>query len=187
MSSGFGAIIIGSGLGGLTAGAICAQAGLRVLVLERNENFGGAATVYRHNGFSIEVSLHEIDGFDEDDPKLPLIRLLGLDRTLQFIDVGDLFEVRGCIIGEPFVFPHGPEAALAATVARFPQHKAGLEEYFRRFGLARGSVLGRRHMDDQRWWLTHAPEALRRLWPLLRYGRATLGEVMHDCSAPTRP
>jgi all-trans-retinol 13,14-reductase len=67
----FGAIVIGSGLGGLTAAALCAQAGLRVLVLERNEKFGGAATVYRHNGLTIEVSLHEMDGFDDDDPKLP--------------------------------------------------------------------------------------------------------------------
>jgi all-trans-retinol 13,14-reductase len=181
MSSGFGAIIIGSGLGGLTAGAICAQAGLRVLVLERNEGFGGAATVYRHNGLSIEVSLHEMDGFDDDDPKLPLIRLLGLDRTLQFVDVGDLFEVRGCAIGDPFVFPHGTEAALAATVARFPQHKAGLDEYFRRLMALRGAVsMAARHMDERRWWLTHAPEALRRLWPLLRDGRATLGEVMNE-------
>src|ERR1700736_1474382 len=47
MSRQFDAIVIGSGLGGLTAAALYAQAGNRVLVLERNRNFGGAATVYR--------------------------------------------------------------------------------------------------------------------------------------------
>lgn len=73
MSRNYDCIVIGSGLGGLTAGALCARAGLKVLVLERNDNFGGAATVYRHNGLAIEASLHEIDGLDEDDPKLPLI------------------------------------------------------------------------------------------------------------------
>jgi phytoene dehydrogenase-like protein len=46
----FDAIVIGSGLGGLTAGALCARAGLRVLVLERNDTFGGAATIYWHQG-----------------------------------------------------------------------------------------------------------------------------------------
>ena len=76
MPRSFDAIVIGSGLGGLTAGAVYAKSGKRVLVLERNASFGGAATVYRHNGLSIETSLHEIDGFDNDDPKLPLIRLL---------------------------------------------------------------------------------------------------------------
>jgi choline dehydrogenase-like flavoprotein len=117
MRSEFDAIIIGSGLGGLT-GAVCAKAGLRVLVLERSERFGGAATVYRHNGLAIEVSLHEMDGFDDDDPKMPLIRLLGLDRSLQFADVGDLYEVRGAVIGDPFV--------LFAEIATSPSQLAGL-------------------------------------------------------------
>jgi all-trans-retinol 13,14-reductase len=175
------AIVIGSGLGGLTAGALCARAGLRVLVLERNDTFGGAATVYRHHGLSIEASLHETDGFDEDDPKLPLLRTLGLDRDLEFIDVGDLHEVRGGIAGEPFRLPHGLEAALAAATARFPQHRAGLAEYFRRLATLRGAVsFAARHQDDRNWWLSHAPEALRKLWPLLRDGRATVAEVMTE-------
>ena len=69
MSRQFDAIVIGSGLGGLTAGALYARAGHRVLVLERNRNFGGAATVYRHGALAIEASLHEIDGLDPEDPK----------------------------------------------------------------------------------------------------------------------
>ena len=173
--------MVGSGLGGLTAAALCARAGLRVLVLERNDTFGGAATVYRHNGLAIEASLHEIDGLDEDDPKLPLIRSLGLDRELQFVDIGDLYEVRGALIGAPFVLPHGPEAALSAATARFPRHKAGLEEYFRRLQALRAAVsFAARHRLDRAWWVTHAPEIVRRLWPVLRYGRATLGAVMSE-------
>jgi len=53
----FDAIVLGSGLGGLIAGALCARAGQRVLVLERNGTLGGAATVDRHDGLSIESSL----------------------------------------------------------------------------------------------------------------------------------
>jgi all-trans-retinol 13,14-reductase len=52
MGRNFDAIVIGSGLGGLTAGGLCARAGLKVLVLERNEVFGGAATTFHHNGWS---------------------------------------------------------------------------------------------------------------------------------------
>ncbi|HEY4737345.1 MAG TPA: NAD(P)-binding protein, partial [Xanthobacteraceae bacterium] len=48
----FHAIVIGSGLGGLSAGALYARAGHRVLVLERNTHFGGAATVYRHGSLA---------------------------------------------------------------------------------------------------------------------------------------
>ena len=177
----FDAIVIGSGLGGLTAAALCARAGFRVLVLERNDGFGGAATVYRHNGLAIEASLHEIDGLDEDDPKTGLIRSLGLDRDLEFIDVGDLYEVRGGPVGEPFVLPHGHENALSAAIARFPRHKSGLEEYFKRLAALRGAVsLAARHRLDRAWWLTHALQAAGKLWPLYRYGRATVGEVMRE-------
>ena len=181
MPRSFDAIVIGSGLGGLTAGAVYAKSGKRVLVLERNASFGGAATVYRHNGLSIETSLHEIDGFDNDDPKLPLIRLLGLDHDLELIDVGDLYEVRGSLIGEPFLLPHGAEAALAAATTRFPQHKAGLEEYFRRLlALRSAASFAASHRDERTWWLSHAPEAVRKLWPILRDGRATVGGVMSE-------
>jgi all-trans-retinol 13,14-reductase len=181
MSRNFDAIVVGSGLGGLTAGGLCARAGMKVLVVERNEVFGGAATTFSRDGLAIESSLHEIDGFDEDDPKLPLLRSLGLDRSIDFVDVGDLYEVRGATVGQTFSLPHGLEAAVDATTARFPAHKSGLEEYFRRLTSLRAAVsFAARHSDDRSWWLRHAFVAVRKLWPILSDGRATLGEVMRE-------
>ena len=46
MTPRYDAIVVGAGLGGLTAAALLALAGQRVLVLERNPRVGGAATVY---------------------------------------------------------------------------------------------------------------------------------------------
>ena len=59
MPDSYDAIAIGSGLGALTAAALYARAGHRVLILERNDEFGGAATTYRHGPLTIEASLHE--------------------------------------------------------------------------------------------------------------------------------
>jgi all-trans-retinol 13,14-reductase len=177
----FDCIVIGSGLGGLTAGALCARAGLKVLVLERNDSFGGAAATYRHQGLTIEASLHEIDGFDDGDPKKPLLHALGLERDLTFVDVGDIYEVRGGMLGEPFRLRHGLDAALAGAAARFPEHERGLQEYFRRLWAARQAIsTASLHRYDRSWWILHAPEALRHLWTLLRDGSATVGEVMTE-------
>jgi phytoene dehydrogenase-like protein len=177
----FDCIVIGSGLGGLTAGALCARAGLKVLVLERNDSFGGAAATYRHQGLTIEASLHEIDGFDEGDPKKPLLQALGLERDLTFVEIGDIYEVRGGLLGEPFQLHRGLDTALAGAVARFPEHKRGLEEYFRRLWAARQAIsTAALHRYDRIWWILHAPETLRHLWTLLRDGIATVGEVMTD-------
>jgi len=52
-------IIIGSGLGGLTAAAAFARQGFRAIVLEKHDRPGGYATVFnRPGGFQFDVSLH---------------------------------------------------------------------------------------------------------------------------------
>ncbi|MBR1133134.1 phytoene desaturase family protein [Bradyrhizobium iriomotense] len=179
MSRNFDAIAIGSGLGGLTAAALLARAGQRVLVLERNQNFGGAATVYRHGQLAIEASLHEIDGLDASDPKLPILRALGIDRDLPFVDVGALHEVRSPLFERPFVMPHGLEAAAAAAKAQFPAQARGIAQYFERIDAVRQAVaLMSEHQDDRNWWLWNAPTLPWRLWPLIRDRHATLSEVL---------
>jgi phytoene dehydrogenase-like protein len=178
MSGHFDAIVIGSGLGGLTAAALFARAGHKVLVLERNHNFGGAATVYRHGTLAIEASLHEIDGLDAGDPKGPLLRALGLDRDIPFVDVGDLHEVRCPLFDAPFVLPHGLDAARAASTAQFPQAEKGIAQYFERIDAVRQAVaMMAEHQDERGWWLWNAPTLPWRLWPLIRDRHATLSEV----------
>jgi all-trans-retinol 13,14-reductase len=184
----FDALVIGSGLGGLIGGALYARAGHRVLVLERNAHFGGAATVYRHGSLAIEASLHEIDGLDAEDPKGPILRALGLDRDIPFVNVGDLHEVRSAVLGEPFVLPHGYDTALAATKQRFPNQARGIEGYFERIRAVRHAVATMsEHQDDRDWWLWNAPTLPWRLWPLVRDRGATVGEVFRrlfgDCEA----
>lgn len=174
----FDALVIGSGLGGLIAGALYARTGHHVLVLERNAHFGGAATVYRHGTLAIEASLHEIDGLDAEDPKTPILRALGLDRDIPFVSVGDLYEVRSPLLGEPFVLPHGYDAALAATKQRFPHQAKGVEGYFERIRAVRHAVATMsEHREDHGWWLLNAATLPWRLWPLICDSGATLGEV----------
>ena len=43
--------IIGSGLAGLTAGALCAQAGHDVAIYEQHDMIGGITATYEKDGF----------------------------------------------------------------------------------------------------------------------------------------
>lgn len=178
MTGRYDAIVIGSGLGGLTAAALYARAGRKVLVLERNEHFGGAATVCRHGALAIEASLHEIDVLDAHDPKWPLLRALGLDRDIAFVDVGDLFEVRSPLLGDPFALPRGVGAAREAARERFPRQARGIDGYFDRIvGIHDAVAMAAEHLDDCFWWLWHAPTLPWRLWPLIRDRHATVSEA----------
>jgi len=49
-------VVIGAGLGGLTAGAILARAGRKVLVIERSNSVGGAASSYKSGDLFVEGS-----------------------------------------------------------------------------------------------------------------------------------
>ena len=61
----FDAIVIGSGIGGLGAGAALAHIGKRVLLLERHHRAGGLTQTFERNGFTFNTGLHYLGGFEE--------------------------------------------------------------------------------------------------------------------------
>lgn len=58
-------IVIGSGLGGLSAAAACAKEGLSVLVLEQFHRFGGFGMSYEKDGFVFDTAVHAIWFWDD--------------------------------------------------------------------------------------------------------------------------
>jgi len=123
------AIVIGSGLGSLSAAAAFANRGKRVLVLERLANFGGAATVYRHGSLTMEASLHETDGDTVFGPGSVFSRL-GLTGSIEAIATEEFYEARGGLLKAPVQVPTGLEQAHQSLRQSFPEAKAVLDGYF---------------------------------------------------------
>jgi choline dehydrogenase-like flavoprotein len=89
-------VVIGAGLGGLTAGAILARAGRKVLVIERSNSVGGAASSYKSGDLFIEGSLQETsDPHDARDPKHSALTRAGVIDAVKWIPAGALYEARG--------------------------------------------------------------------------------------------
>lgn len=116
----FDVVVIGAGLGGLTAGAILARAGRKVLVIERGNSVGGAASSYKAGDLFIEASLHNTSGpEDARDPKHRALTRAGVLDKVEWVPTGSLFEVRGGPLREPFTLPPGIDAAREALLGRF--------------------------------------------------------------------
>ncbi len=121
-------VVIGAGLGGLTAGAILARAGRKVLVIERSNSVGGAASSYKSGDLFVEGSLHETsDPNDPRDPKHGALLRAGVLDAVKWIPGGGFYQARGGPLGEPFAMPDNFDAARRALSERFPQARGGIE------------------------------------------------------------
>ena len=122
-------IVIGAGLGGLTAGAILAREGRKVLVLERSNSVGGAASSYKSGELFVEGSLHETsDPQHPDDPKHNVLTRAGVIDKVNSIPSGAFYQARGGPLRTPFLMPDNFDAARQALTERFPESRGGIDQ-----------------------------------------------------------
>src|SRR6202789_3630453 len=122
-------VVMGAGLGGLTTGAILARAGRKVLVLERSNSVGGAASSYKSGDLFVEGSLHETsDPHDPRDPKHDALTRAGVIDAVKWIPAGVFYQARGGPLAQPFVMPDNFDQARQALTERFPEARAGIQQ-----------------------------------------------------------
>ena len=126
------AIVIGSGIGGLTAAAALAKRGRRVLVLERHSQLGGMTQTFRRREYTFAPAVHYIGGAgDAPGPDNQFGRILRwlTDGQLRFASVGSPYDVVR-FPGFEFPIETTREAYIARLKALFPDESAAIEHYF---------------------------------------------------------
>lgn len=74
----FDVIIVGAGMGGLTAGSLLAKDGYSVLLLEAAHVAGGCSSSFKRKGYVFESGATTLIGFDSHQPLRKLEELLGV-------------------------------------------------------------------------------------------------------------
>ena len=144
----YDAIVIGSGIGGMTAaGLLAGVAGKKVLVLEKHTEPGGLTHVFRRDGASWDVGLHYVGQMAPGSPLRALFDYLS-GGALQWNPMPDVFE-RFVYPGLNFAVPSDPQRFERSLVDRFPAEARSIRRYFRdihaavrwtTLGFARGMV-----------------------------------------------
>src|SRR3981081_1615508 len=120
-------VVIGAGLGGLTAGAILARAGRKVLVIERSNSVGGAASSYKVGYLFVECCLQQPSApHNPCDPKHDALTRAGVLHAVDWVAADALYEARGGPLDRPVVLPDNFAAARRALTDRFPEASSGI-------------------------------------------------------------
>ncbi|EAH8201488.1 NAD(P)/FAD-dependent oxidoreductase [Campylobacter lari] len=135
----FDVIIIGSGLGGLSAGAFLARNGKKVLVLEQHSLIGGCATCFKRKGILIDAGLHEMDfGDPKTDMKHLIFEKLGINNKIEILPLPSAWSIKSKNYN--LTLSHGIEKVKEVLKKEFPQECKGIDKYFNAIRLQAYSV-----------------------------------------------
>ena len=124
-------LVIGSGMGGLSAAALLARSGKRTLVLEKHSVPGGYASSFVRGEFEFDVSLHWLPGLGTDNEPGPLRSLLeecGVFDKLSLLPVHSFY--RAIAPGIDYTMPFGTEAIINYLSDCFPTEKDNIRRFF---------------------------------------------------------
>ncbi|HEU0202935.1 MAG TPA: FAD-dependent oxidoreductase, partial [Burkholderiaceae bacterium] len=121
------AIVIGSGIGGLTTAAALARIGKCVLVLERHSQPGGLTQTFERDGFRFNVGMHYLGGFGPGQLNQRMFDALVGDR-LQMAPIQGAYD-RVCFPDFSIEFEPPAEKHRTALLKAFPRESGGIGRY----------------------------------------------------------
>ena len=167
----FPVVVIGGGLGGLSAAAHLARIGFPVTLIEQHDRPGGYATSFDREQFTFEVSLHATAG-----ARGGLKESLEGAGVLEKVETVELPEL--CRIITPdhdMTWPQKNPAAIVEQLTRlFPDEAAGIQGFFDEILAVIDEAI--KPFERDSWWdLIRFPMTHKRMWAIRKQ---TLAQVL---------
>ncbi len=174
-------IVVGAGMGGLSAACHLAAAGKKVLVLEQHYQVGGCATSFERGDYRFDAAMHVTSiGSGETGILLTLMKKAGIDDKVELVEINDLG--RFVAPGIDFVHPNGVKATVEALSEKWPKEKKNIERFY-----AMAGKMNKEIMEVRKLFMANPVAALFvklavpfRQRTLTRYYNSTLGEVLDE-------
>nr|XP_060636797.1 all-trans-retinol 13,14-reductase-like [Anolis sagrei ordinatus] len=123
------AVVIGSGIGGLSVAVVLAKAGKRVLVLEQHSKAGGCCHTYTKKGFEFDVGIHYVGEVHENSFSRMIIDQL-TDGHLDWVRLEDPYDF--ITLGDKeYELYSGKETFMKELERQFPGERKAIKEFMR--------------------------------------------------------
>ncbi|MEU5259803.1 NAD(P)/FAD-dependent oxidoreductase [Amycolatopsis sp. NPDC021455] len=122
------AIVIGSGIGGLTSAGLLARDGKRVLVLERHTTAGGCTQAFRRNGYEWDAGLHYMGEVHRPTSALRRIFDHITGGALEWAPMPDVYN-RIFIGDREYEYPSGAAKFKERMKGYFPDEARAIDRY----------------------------------------------------------
>src|SRR5579884_1391225 len=173
-------VVIGSGMGGITAGALLAKVGRKVLVVERQAGAGGYAHAFTRDSYVFDPAIHVVAQGKEGQI---------FDSLLKYLEIRDRCTLQPAGRWYAAVFPNltfdapvGIQQLIDATVECLPEAEAGIRRFYQ--------ICTQLHYELHEISLEVSLKELDRImerFPTIRdYSRATVGDVLDECLTDIR-
>jgi all-trans-retinol 13,14-reductase len=174
----FDVIVIGAGAGGLTAAALLASRGKKVLVLDQHYVAGGNMTAFRRPNYHFDVGLHYVGGCHAAGFLPKILRAVGAHGVdFQPMDPNGFDTIM--LPDLVFKVPRGMDNFRARLIEAFPYERAGIERYV---GVMRQLLLLQGTVGRPLALLAAVPRVLT----LARWSGSTFAEFLDSCTHDPR-
>lgn len=126
----YDAIVIGSGMGGMTSAALLAQTGQRVLVLEQHYVPGGFTHMFRRKHYTWDVGVHAVGEVTTHSLTGRLLHEL-TQGELQWNSLGPVYDEFYYPENFRIDFPNNPQQFYDNLCAAFPEEEDAIRRYIR--------------------------------------------------------
>lgn len=120
----YDAIVVGSGIGGLTCGAFLSRAGMRVLVLEKHTKIGGYAHSFKRRRFTFESGIHSVP-MSENSIMMYLLQVLGIEEKVQPVELPSMYHFDSPDFS--YTLPSRYDDIMAKLADDFPKERENLK------------------------------------------------------------
>ena len=125
------AIVIGSGMGGLSVAAILAKTGKKVLVLEQHDQAGGCCHTFIDKGFEFDTGIHYIGEMAEGTVSRFLLDQLSNDK-IEWVQLEEVYDTVVFGSGDQsaqlkrYPIPSGRGQLMKSLIESFPAEEKAI-------------------------------------------------------------